>query len=61
MKDPFEIEQFISEHSCFIDRIFGVQFLAKGGEALIMRVEHGGLDELVVKNPLFESEASSFD
>jgi hypothetical protein len=53
-----EVEDYLKDHSRFYPSVLSVKFLAKGGEAIVYRVEHGELDEIVAKCSYFESWAT---
>ena len=38
-----------------------VRDLARGGEAVVYRIDHMGIDEIVAKCPLFKPESSKDD
>lgn len=48
----------MNKYSKSYSQIIDATFLAKGGEAIVYRVEHTGSDEIVIKCPLFDPEAS---
>ena len=53
------LELFLKQHSQSYPSIIQADFLAKGGEAIVYRIEHTGLDEIVVKTPLFSDDGNT--
>jgi hypothetical protein len=47
------VVEFLRANCQRIENAFSVDFLAKGGEAIVYRLEHDGTEELVLKSPLF--------
>jgi hypothetical protein len=49
-----EIKLFLRKSSKSFPSIFGVDFLASGGESSVYRLNHADIDEVVIKTPLFK-------
>ena len=49
---------YLKEKSRNYQNVLGVNKIAQGGEAIVYRVEHTGLDEIVAKCTIFNSESS---
>jgi len=47
------LEEFLKTYSKTYSNIIGASKLAAGGEAIVYRIEHTGLDEIVAKCPIF--------
>ena len=60
MKTAEELESFLSLYSKTYPQVISINELARGGEAVVYRVEHW-TDEIVVKCPLFESDTGDMD
>jgi hypothetical protein len=51
--DEKQIKDHYKDHSKLYNSVYSVDFIAKGGEAIVYRLEHADLEELVVKCSLF--------
>lgn len=49
---PTEVESFLRNYSKAYPNIIQAAFLAKGGEAIVYRIEHEGPEEIVARCPL---------
>ena len=54
LRDNETVYEYIKAHSKKYNTIVGAEFLAQGGEAIVYRIDHNGLDEIVMKTPLFK-------
>lgn len=52
-----ELIEFIRRRSKKYQNLIGLKKIGAGGEAMIFRIEHTGLDEIVVKVPLFPEDS----
>lgn len=59
LKNDDELRSFLKNYSKVYHSIIGTRELARGGEAVVYRIEHAGLDEIVAKCPLLSPEATS--
>lgn len=55
------MQEFAREHSKTLSGILGMKELARGGEAVVYRVEHTGVGELIVKCPLVKPELELYE
>lgn len=50
-----DVLEFLKFNSRFYPTVQDVSKIAQGGEAIVYRVEHGELDEIVAKCTIFDS------
>lgn len=53
-----DFEDYLKKNSKVYSNIYNANFIAKGGEAIVYRIIHEGLDEIVAKCPIFPADAS---
>ena len=51
--DEDSLKSFLKTCSKKYPNILDIELIAKGGEAIVYRLEHGGLDEVVLKMPIY--------
>ena len=55
LKEVEELKQFLKQFAKIYNTIIDAIFLAKGGESIVYRIEHAGLDEIVAKCPYYNT------
>ena len=58
LQNEEDIKEFYQKSKKFKDSINSITHLAKGGEATVYRLDHKGLEELVIKCCLFDQKTS---
>eukprot|EP00347_Sterkiella_histriomuscorum_P001615 403371352 len=56
-----DLKQYIQENSLVYDKVLDVRLLAKGGEAVVYRLEHIGKDEVVIKTTIADSHYNQIE
>lgn len=51
-----EVFEYICQNSNIYKMLFAASFIAKGGEAIVFKIEHTGTDEIVAKCPIFDKD-----
>jgi hypothetical protein len=60
LDDPKTLAEFLRDYSKTYKNIIECSEIARGGEAIVYRVTHTGLDEIVAKCPVFSREGVAF-